>query len=289
MGADVSDLRDAAIAYAEHGLRVFPLAPRTKEPLQESRGFKDATTDVARVAAWWRETPNANIGIHPAPDLLILDADGARGIEAARSRGLLDPQTLVCLTGRSDGGMHLYFRHPGFRVSNRDLAPDLNVRCDNGYGILPPSIHPSGAVYRWRGRLSDVRELSSAVRDELERVQERDEPASVVPIRPMNGTGDIHARVRGYLRRVGPRPIGQRDNTAYRVAAWLVNDMALDDATAWAYLAEWNQGNRPPLTQRELRAKLRSATRNGTHARGSGLVRDYRALPSYGGFGGPQR
>lgn len=77
----------------------------------------------------------------------------------ALGRGLTQVDTLECLTGRVAGGRHLYFYRPAFRVGNKSLAPNLDTRCDNGYAILPPSVHPTGRPYRWRGRLTDVREL----------------------------------------------------------------------------------------------------------------------------------
>ena len=60
--------------YARHGFPVFPCQPRAKKPLTP-HGFKDATTDLARVAAWWRKWPDANIGMRTgaASGLLVLD------------------------------------------------------------------------------------------------------------------------------------------------------------------------------------------------------------------------
>jgi hypothetical protein len=286
----VSTLRDAALAYAHRGFHVFPLAPRAKEPLLSEReggsGFKDATTNRDRIAAWWSLEPDANIGLHPGPSgLCVLDADGQDGLAAADSRGLLHPPTLQCLTGRPDGGRHLYFRRPRFRTGNRKLAAKLDVRCDDGYVVLSPSVHPGGAVYRWLGRMRDMRDVPRAVASELERLQyDPLEPQAFVGVSFTARGDEVDRRVRSYLRVVGSRAVGDRDNTAYRVARWLFNDMALDADSAWAYLAEWNRTNRPPLTSRELRAKVRSALKNGTRPRGSGLVRDYRTLPAFGGL-----
>src|SRR2546430_1441589 len=57
------------------------------------------------------------------------------------------------------GGRHLWFPHPGGTIGNVVLAPHLDVRADHGYVLLPPSVHPSGAVYRWEHRLTDVKAL----------------------------------------------------------------------------------------------------------------------------------
>lgn len=160
----LSRLGRAAVAYAERGWHVFPLQPREKKPLKGSRGFLEATADVATVTAWWRREPNANIGLWPGQSgFLILDLDGPEGVKAAQLLGALSEPTLECSTGRADGGRHLYFRRPDFSVPNRVLAPKLDVRGDAGYVILPPSVHPSGKLYAWAGKLEGVRELPPKV------------------------------------------------------------------------------------------------------------------------------
>ncbi len=140
------DLLTAALGYAAHGWHVFPLKPRAKEPATP-HGFKDATTDAPQIHSWWQETPGANIGLHPAPSgLVVIDVDGGAGREAAMKLGLFTQPTLTAVTPR---GWHLYFRHPDFAVSNKPLAPGVDVRGDEGYVVVPPSVHPSGTAYRW--------------------------------------------------------------------------------------------------------------------------------------------
>ena len=52
---------EAALKFAEDGLRVFPVNA-TKEPLTE-HGFYDATTEPATIKRWWRKAPDANVAI----------------------------------------------------------------------------------------------------------------------------------------------------------------------------------------------------------------------------------
>src|SRR5699024_12797122 len=57
-------LREAARAFAAAGVPVFPCAPRGKRPLiRDGQGFRDATTDLTQIDAWWQQSPEANIGI----------------------------------------------------------------------------------------------------------------------------------------------------------------------------------------------------------------------------------
>ena len=78
----------------------------------------------------------------------------------------------------------------------------------------------------------------------------------------------LDRRIRRYLATVGHRGEGERNATAFRVARWLVNDFGMSGSTGWAYLVEWNAGNTPPLTERELSLVMRSAKRSGSRLAG---------------------
>src|SRR5436309_2933085 len=157
-------LRDAALRYADQGWPVFPCEPNGKAPLTPN-GFHDATTDSATVAQWWSQWPDANIATVPGRcGCVVFDIDGVDGEAAARRLGLLAEPTLTVTTGRqlttgSKRGRHLWFTHPGGHIGNRELVPQLEVRADNGYVMLPPSIHPNREVYQWHGKLNELKPL----------------------------------------------------------------------------------------------------------------------------------
>ena len=146
-------LRDAALKLAQNGLRVFPLWPRTKDPMVKGWPEK-ATTDPNVVRGWWR-SGDSNIGIATGANsgIWVLDVDGEEGEQTLRAleaeHGALPP-TVEAITGK---GRHLYFRWPlGTEIRNtqtRDDIPGLDVRGNGGYVCAPPSIHPSGRVYAW--------------------------------------------------------------------------------------------------------------------------------------------
>ena len=83
----------------------------------------------------------------------------------------------------------------------------------------------------------------------------------------------IDRRVQRYLEKVGPRGAGSRDSTAIGIACWLVNDFGLSDATALAYLREWNARNVPPLSDSEIQAKIRNAHKSASRPAGCAHVR----------------
>ena len=138
-------LAEAALAYACMGWSVFPLAPRSKEPLKGSHGYKDATTDPAVVAQWWQRTPEANIGLAPgASSLTILDIDPRHNghltltdLEAQYGRL---PDTVEGITG--GGGRHVFFQRPGtpIHTGSGALGPGLDILLNSPYAVLPPSM-----------------------------------------------------------------------------------------------------------------------------------------------------
>jgi hypothetical protein len=152
---------ELAARYAANGWPVFPVQPRGKEPLTLT-GFKAATTDAAQVSKWWSIWPDANVACVPGQTgHIVIDIDGPEGEAAARALGLLSEPTLTVTTAR---GRHLWFKHPGGTIGNVPLADHLDVRGDAGYVLLPPSVHPTGAVYRWHGKLDEALPLPDGVR-----------------------------------------------------------------------------------------------------------------------------
>jgi hypothetical protein len=137
----------------ERKIPVFPCQPGGKKPLTE-HGFKEATTNVEQIIAWWRRWPNANIGIPTgaASGLLVLDVDAQHGGLETLARledenGRL-PNAPTVRTG--NGGLHIYFRDPGgVRNSTGLVGPGIDVRGDGGYVVAAGSIHENGNVYRW--------------------------------------------------------------------------------------------------------------------------------------------
>lgn len=196
----------AALTYAARGWPVFPchsMQPKTgactcgaascssraKHPATR-QGFKDATTDLARVREIWARLPAANVGVVTgrASGLVVLDVDPDHGgLSSLRSliveHGRL-PDTMTVGTG-SDG-LHFYFAHPGNEIRNSagsKLGPGLDVRGDGGYVIAPPSGHASGRDYRWATDLdTEVAQLPDWMHAAL-RPPERRQMADVVDIR----------------------------------------------------------------------------------------------------------
>jgi len=143
-----NDLMEAALAYAELGHPVFPCVPAGKIPLT-SHGFKDATTDPARIRQWWAAAPKANIGL-PTEGLLVIDVDGTENDWPGDTEKALD-LTSAALATTPHGGRHYIYRQPGgkaWKSTAGRLAPKVDTRANGGYIVVPPSV-VDGRAYQW--------------------------------------------------------------------------------------------------------------------------------------------
>lgn len=144
----------AAARLAAAGVPVFPCVPGAKNPRTE-HGFHEATTDPARVAAWWRRWPAANIGIPTgaASGVEVVDVDrkpggdGFAAFERAHRAGLV-PGWLAVVRSAS-GGAHFYFPADPARPQRSWQAAQAHVdfRGDGGYIIVPPSTVTGSGFY----------------------------------------------------------------------------------------------------------------------------------------------
>lgn len=147
--------RGAALAALRQGWSVVPLRPRDKRPLVPWEPFQHRHPTEDEIRGWFREWPNANIGIITGEisHLVVVDIDVQHGGDKALAQlegrhGPL-PDTVEVITG--GGGRHCYFVHPGGIVRNMvGLASGVDVRGNGGYVVSPPSVHPSGHRYEWR-------------------------------------------------------------------------------------------------------------------------------------------
>jgi len=132
-----------ALEYANRGWLVIPLQPRDKVPFPGSRGLLDGTTDSAVIRQWWIDHPDANVGIITGGSFgVVLDVD-----DPSLIAGLDLPPTRSIVTAR---GEHFIFASVPIGNRRGDLPRGIDVRgAGTGYVVAPPSIHPSGHVYRW--------------------------------------------------------------------------------------------------------------------------------------------
>ena len=162
-GRCLSGLGRAALEYAERGFRVLPLRCSGKQPLipraKGGHGVHDATIDLKRIVQWWTRWPKANVGVAIPKNWIVIDIDGPEGEGAIRATGEGLPRTAEVATAR---GRHLWYRGDQQRFKSRPaMFPKVDLRAEGGYVVVPPSMHPSGRLYRWVRPLSAVTDIPS--------------------------------------------------------------------------------------------------------------------------------
>jgi len=153
--ASTVDYMSNALGYARVGLDVLTLTPADKTPLGRlvPHGKDDATHNVELVRDRCVQAPDANIGIRPAPGVVVLDVDPRSGgasalVELTRPYGGLIP-TWTAWTG--GGGLHAWYRAGGpFKAK---LCAGVDLKHRTGYVVVPPSLHPNGKRYVWANDL----------------------------------------------------------------------------------------------------------------------------------------
>jgi hypothetical protein len=153
-----NELLEAALEYARRGWYVLPVKPDgttrpdgrpDKGPLTKlvPNGKTDATTDPATIRKWWRQEPNANIGVNlAASGLVAADVDSYKldcaWHELVQGREI--PATLEQST--PSGGRHYIFKaQPG--VNHHNTKPAGLEIIHDGYVLLEPS-RAGGKPYR---------------------------------------------------------------------------------------------------------------------------------------------
>lgn len=134
--------------YAKRGWFTFPLKRSAKEPMDGSRGFKDAVADergITRLFTIQHQAGLANIAIATGPShLAVVDVDSGQGKSGQESwdslieqHGHVDTYTVRTWSG----GLHFYYSDPDGEVpaSAGKLGKNIDTRGNTGYVVAPPS------------------------------------------------------------------------------------------------------------------------------------------------------
>lgn len=244
-----NSMLDVALEYSARGWAVFPLKVANKQPAIAG-GFKEATLDGRKIKKYWNANPRANIGIatgKPSGGLLVIDIDVHDGTNKAiewckrwEQKNELLPETRVAKTG--SGGYHYYYEvDREIRISsNPDIGVD--IRCDGGYIVAPPSIHPNGNSYQFINDLP-IAQANEAVYKFVEDIQKKPECVN------LNSAYELPEKVCA----------GGRNNELFKFACSL-QAKGKSDEDIWTELELVNAERvSPPLHGSELKAIYKSA------------------------------
>ena len=249
----MNELKEAALRYAAAGIAVFPLIERDKKPLT-ANGFKDATTDPEKIEEWWSVHPNANVGIATgdmsgglvAIDMGIDKEKGKDGYHAflkwCDENFLVLPDSWLSITGR--GGYHLIYRSLFPVPSKIGWLEDVDIRANGGYIVAPPSIHPNGTRYEWE---QDPAEYELITTDDI------DVEFIMNSVLASNKSNTEPLKVPDVI------PEGHRDEFMFKLACKYQAMGMSDDAMLAALQIENKTRCQPPLTDKEIKKKVKQA------------------------------
>jgi hypothetical protein len=197
----MNELLDEALSLADLGVGVIPLwwpengvcmCPKGencsspgKHPMTYN-GLKDATTDAVTIKQWWAQYPTANLGMVTGGEIDVVDVDGAiPAYQQLIAENGTPEHVATVLTGRGDGGLHIYCTPGGNKTipsGKHGLPNKIEVKGAGGYVVAPPSKHVGGGTYTYltpfTGEIHGDKPLTQWL-TELDT-----QPAPVVPLRP---------------------------------------------------------------------------------------------------------
>lgn len=121
--------------------------PRTRH------GVHEATTDKTAIRDWWRQWPDANVGIATgkASGIIVVDIDPRNGGDRDYTTLIKEhgrfPAKLEAATG--GGGRHLFYAYDDAPIVYKP-ARGIEIKADNGFVVATPSLHESGKRYKWK-------------------------------------------------------------------------------------------------------------------------------------------
>jgi hypothetical protein len=250
-----------ALAYARRGIKVFPLHEiesdrecscgklgcdsAGKHP-RMSGWQGTATCDEDQIKDWWREWPNANVGVKCGAEsnLTVLDVDGDEGRESLRELELEHgelPETPIAITGR--GGAHYLFAfEPGLQNAVK-FTKGLDVRTEGGLIVGVGS--KTKGPYMWEAAftIGDVQlaQMPQWLGDQIR---------AAGPGAHKNGSLIVPEKI----------PSGERNNWLYKTARSLKAKGLSAQAIESAVLSENAVKCVPPMPTDEVRAIVAHAT-----------------------------
>ena len=257
---------DFAKDYMDHGYWVIPTIRADKKPAIPWKTYQTEKPTYDDLECWFSEDRNIAVICGAGSGVVVIDADDKDAERWVRESCLPTPFRV-----RTRKGCHYYYRHPGAYVQSKArVIPGIavDVRGDGGLATGLGSIHETGHIYCLDGNCDMV-----SVRD-LPVFDPGWFPRPVVAVQrekiAYEGI-DKFDRATRYISKIDGAGKGNRNQSAFQVAAAVVRDFDLDFDQGMTLLAEWGESCDPPMDPREIADVVRSSLRAGRRPPGSKL------------------
>lgn len=275
------DLLEQALHYRNIGLRPIPLrrdgepGRHWKEPnLNKIPGwlpYKINSPTEEEVVRWFGDGVDANIGSVIPQGIIIVDFDGGEALGRAggkraeamlNAHGVVLPENAPRVMTGNGYQVYLTVEHDfqklgGLQFINTNGAkPFVEILTNGNYGILPPSVHPSGRNYEW---IVEPDEIPPAPKELLDLIERFKNKGTTHGQRQKNKPGWVEEAMRGV-------EYGSIDDTCAKLAGFFIKGGMTPDA-AIPFLYETfgkrctNKGSAAPMRLEDVRRVVNSIHR----------------------------
>ena len=145
-----------ALEYARLGYTVLPISPGSKMPAVRWRDLQSNPWNEDQIRVHWTRNKDHGIAVIPASrNTVVIDAD------IYKDKTVQEDFAQICVdfginlneavtVKTPSGGIHVWLQCKEAIRSGADvLADGIDIRCEGGYAIVPPSLNEAGKAYQW--------------------------------------------------------------------------------------------------------------------------------------------
>lgn len=291
---------DAAVLAAERGLHVIPVwrvrdgicpCPRGSNCISPGKhpaidSWQTAASTELTVLRDWFATDRHNLGVVCGPsNVAVIDVDPRNGGNEtfAALVAELGPLPTTVTADSGGGGTHYVFQRPTgdleSKLTSGEHTKGVDLLRDARQFLVEPSMHPSGAAYRWRaGCGPDEQKIAQLPEAWIKKARR---PLAPRPAPTPTVSNDLRIkRASAYLARCAAAVSGDSGHSVtFNAVAHVMFGFDLDANTTYDLIAsEYNPRCDPPWSERELKHKIDSAAKTCKRTRGYLLDADRRPM-----------
>lgn len=233
-----------ALDYYNKGMCVLPVVPNQKRPiLNQWQQYTKNRPSLEETKNWFESYNDCGIGMvtGKVSGYIVLDIENKYKEDINL---LLNKYPTRKIAKSGSGGYHFYYKYPESYdkpIKNRvQIIPNVDIRADGGFIVLPPTKHQCGGYYQW-------------VVDE----EAGDFPMSLLSINTSGIEENNNKWVTELMRGVQD---GGRNQACARLAGYFYGKGLSNDIVE-SMMLEWNNKNNPPLSYQEIMNTLESVSR----------------------------
>ena len=262
--AGLSNTYVYATKYLRMGLSVIPLLQRDKKPAIAWRVYQGRLPNERKLQEWFRKG-DAGVGIvcgRVSGGFTVLDFDSKDSFKKffPKWTELLNATPVV----ETSRGLHVWLRSNKPCRSFKIPELQLDVKGEGGFVVAPPSIHPSGRVYRFLNPNVFEEGHILLVEDVKEDVWRR---AEQLGVRRVYDLSDLELRLEPpkieglppcMVRIASGVEEGFRNEAGFAYAAFLHSWLKLSPEEVYSAVVDYAEKCRPPLPKAEVKNIVKS-------------------------------